>query len=417
MKQLVKLWKRPSYDGARFTYYLLYTDEQLKRRQKSLGHIDARKAERQRAQLERELRMGIVEPGSMKLSEFLEDSMTRTGQQIRESTCYEVEYAMNHFIEVIGDLDYQHIQLKHGELFLQSCLDKGNSPATAAKKLRHLKRLFQLAVNRKQLEENPLQHIEFPKSPKKKVEIYNADECERILNAARHSQTETSVKWELLILLALLTGMRRGEILNTTWTDIDFDAMTIEVSPKKSTETTWEWHIKDTDRRSLPLTEGLILMLADHQSKQPNGYPYVFVPNSRYDYIQQLRRQGEWGFCDARLKLINNFNRDFRKILRAAGIEKGQFHTLRKTALSNWLANAMSEHEVMLLAGHASFATTHEFYLAVADDLMDRARRVASHTMNKICCKSVADGVQVVSRVDRDCRKLLYSNDLRLKRP
>ena len=140
--------------------------------------------------------------------------------------------------------------------------------------------------------------------------------------------------------------------------------MTIEISPKENTNETREWKIKDTDRRSLPLT----LMLADHQSKQPHGYPYVFVPNFRYDYIQQLRRQGEWGFCDARLKLINNFNRDFWKILRAAGIEKGQFHTLRKTALSNWLANAMSEHEVMLLAGHASFATTHEFYLAVADD-------------------------------------------------
>ncbi len=34
MKQLVRLWERPSYDGKRFTYYLLYTDEQGKRRQK-----------------------------------------------------------------------------------------------------------------------------------------------------------------------------------------------------------------------------------------------------------------------------------------------------------------------------------------------------------------------------------------------
>ncbi len=48
-KQLVRLWKRPSYDGKRFTYYLLYTDEQGRRRQKSLGHADARKAERKRA--------------------------------------------------------------------------------------------------------------------------------------------------------------------------------------------------------------------------------------------------------------------------------------------------------------------------------------------------------------------------------
>ncbi|GAG12320.1 unnamed protein product, partial [marine sediment metagenome] len=56
MKKLVMLWKRPSSDGKTFTYYLLY-NENGKRRQKSLGHVDRRKAERQRAQFERELRM------------------------------------------------------------------------------------------------------------------------------------------------------------------------------------------------------------------------------------------------------------------------------------------------------------------------------------------------------------------------
>ena len=39
-----------------------------------------------------------------------------------------------------------------------------------------------------------------------------------------------------------------------------------------------------------------------------------------------------------------------------------------------WFANGMSEHDVMVLAGHSSFATTHEFYIAVADDLIHRAR-------------------------------------------
>jgi hypothetical protein len=39
-----------------------------------------------------------------------------------------------------------------------------------------------------------------------------------------------------------------------------------------------------------------------------------------------------------------------------------------------WLANGMSEYDVMVLAGHSSFATTHKFYLVVADDLVGRAR-------------------------------------------
>ena len=42
--------------------------------------------------------------------------------------------------------------------------------------------------------------------------------------------------------------------LNTTWRDIDFAHMKIDVSPKRGREDTWEWHIKDTERRTLPLT-------------------------------------------------------------------------------------------------------------------------------------------------------------------
>ena len=188
--------------------------------------------------------------------------------------------------------------------------------------------------------------------------------------------------------------MRRSELLNTIWSDIDFAAMTIEVQPKKNTDTTWEWHIKDTDRRVLPLNEELVLLLAEHQAQQPEGYPYVFVPPWRYDRIQKLREQGSWTVSDARLKVINNFSPHFKKILRRAGVdEKGQFHDLRKTALTNWLANGMSEHDVMVLAGHATFATTHQFYLAVADDLVDRAREANVEAISRICCKTVASGL------------------------
>ena len=42
------------------------------------------------------------------------------------------------------------------------------------------------------------------------------------------------------------------------------------------------------------------------------------------------------------------------------------------------LRQPVSEHEVMRLAGHADFATTHRFYLAIADDLLDRACEVTS---------------------------------------
>ncbi len=117
-------------------------------------------------------------------------------------------------------------------------------------------------------------------------------------------------------------------------------------------------------------------MLADHQSQQPERHPYVFVLPSRYAYIQdQLRAHGRWKYSDSSQKVIPIFNRAFHKILRRAGIGRGTFHDLRRTAISNWLAKGLGEFEVMKLAGHANFSTTHRFYLRVRDDLIDRARQ------------------------------------------
>ncbi|MCP4257853.1 MAG: site-specific integrase [Planctomycetes bacterium] len=396
-KQLVRLWERPSSDGKKFRYYLLYTDEQRRRRQKSLGHADKRKAERQRAQFERKLVMDAVEPGSMKLRGFVEDSLTRTGDQIRESTRMGYKSAMEDFIRVVGNIDYQRVSLRDAELYRQNCLDNGNSPATVKKKLTEIKCIFGTAVKRKQLDENPFKYVKMPKCPENEINIYSDAECERIVKAAleltEKSNEQTRLRWNLLIVVALSTGLRRGELLNCTWKDIDFEEQTINVSPKANIAETWEWLIKDNDRRTLPLTDMLTQLLVDHQDRQPESHPYVFVPPARYDYIQhELRAKGKWTYSDSRLKVISRFNTDFGKILRRAGIKEGEFHDLRRTAICNWFNEGMRELDVMRLAGHADFKTTHRYYLRVQDDLVDRARQATARglcqNLLQKCCNS-----------------------------
>ena len=57
-----------------------------------------------------------------------------------------------------------------------------------------------------------------------------------------------------------------------------------------------------------------------------------------------------------------------------------------------WFANGMSECEVMKLAGHSDFVTTHKFYLTVEDGLVDRARVAVSKGMRQIMVQNGADG-------------------------
>ena len=258
------------------------------------------------------------------------------------------------------------------------------------KHIRHLKRLFQLAVYRRQIEENPFKLLKQPRCAKPKIRILSHEECSRLLTAAcqmYEAQSESdgvnAMNWYLLILAALCTGMRRGELLNLTWKDIDFEKKMVEVQPKADTAYTWLWHIKDSDNRTLPFTGELIQLLAEHQVKQPEKYPYVFIQPRRYDYIQELRKQGRWTVTKGSSPL-NNFERDFKLLLKAAKIVGVTFHDLRRTCLSGWFANGLREFDVTSMAGHASFETTRRFYLAIQDDLIAKTRDASSKNLASI---------------------------------
>ena len=287
----------------------------------------------------------------------------------------EFDTAMRQLIDVIGDIDYAKVSMHHGERFIQACLDRGNTLATAQKKIQSLKRIFQVALQRGQLEDNPFQYIRCRKIPQKEIHVFSPSECRQLLNAAKHAKA--GMDYELLIHLDLTTGMRRGEVLNLVWSDIDFEAQMVKVSPKVNTTHTWEWNIKDSERRILPLTDEVVKRLAEQQETHPEGYPYLFVPAPRYNWIQNLRKTGRWSARKGRCP-INNFNRDFGKIMKRAGVSEGEFHDLRRTCITQWFENGLNEFQVMKLAGHSDFSTTHRFYLAANQDLVKQARVASS---------------------------------------
>lgn len=311
----------------------------------------------------------------------MEDSLKRTGDSIRESTGEEYEAAMQDLIKVVGNVDYQSITLEKGEFYRQACLDKGNSPDTVKKKLVEIKRFYELAAKRKQIDENPLKYIDMPKGKKKKIRIYSEAECRGILKAASDfisdRNEKTTLRWDLLILVALQTGMWKGELLNMAWNDIDFDECVIDITGKDNTDEGWEWRIKDHEERTVPISEDTTRHLIALQEEAPPNYPYVFVPQARYDFIQtELRATGILTYSDSRKKVVNNFYRHWDRIFLRAGIRKeGTIHDCRSTALSNCFAQGLSEYEVMRLAGHSTFETTHKFYLAIKNDYLDKARQ------------------------------------------
>ena len=109
----------------------------------------------------------------------------------------------------------------------------------------------------------------------------------------------------------------------------------------------------------------------------------------RYDRIQltrtgkSKRKKNIWLLKDANNSVINNFTDMFGDIKAKAGIKKGTFHDIRRTAITNWFYAGLEITEVMRLAGHSKYDTTLKYYLSVKDDLVDRARQAVRHSVSQ----------------------------------
>lgn len=153
---------------------------------------------------------------------------------------------------------------------------------------------------------------------------------------------------KLVILVALYTGLRRGEILRLCWPDIDFGKHRLSV----------------------------------RKSKTKAGKREVYLNSMLHQQFLSLsqREQGEWVFpSPARFQTpgqpdrhIADVKNAFRRAVRLAGIKKITFHQLRHTFCSRLADAGIPLPVIQKLAGHASITMTSR-YTHPADELKQSA--------------------------------------------
>src|SRR4030042_1911168 len=80
--------------------------------------------------------------------------------------------------------------------------------------------------------------------------------------------------------------------------------------------------------------------------------------------------------CD----LVNNLIRDLQVMCVRACIESFTLHDLRRSYITNW-AQVLPIHIVQRFAGHSDITTTQQYYLAVRESDMERARQFQSEIL------------------------------------
>lgn len=213
---------------------------------------------------------------------------------------------------------------------------EGLKPATINRDLAAFKRAFSLACSEEYgwLNSNPVASIKQEKGITKRDRWVSLEEENILLSYSPSWLRE-------IILFALNTGMRRGEILNLSWKAIDLPRRTITVMESKNGE-----------KRTIPMNETVSTLLKEKGKVRLIGYDWVFhSPLSKAKLFNQALEKA------------------FSKCFKKAGIEDLHFHDLRHSFGTRLSRNGMDALTIKALMGHKTMMMTSRYVHHNVDSL------------------------------------------------
>ena len=196
--------------------------------------------------------------------------------------------------------------------------NKPRSPATANRYMTALSHAFTIALNQWEwINEHPMKKI--AKLPEPRGRIRFLDEKER---ASLLEECKKHNELYLLVVLALSTGARHGELINLKWQDVDLKRQVIILHDTKNKE-----------RRVLPVVNHAYQLMQEHNKVRNIASNLVFP--SPYSAKEPWNSRSTW-----------------EKAVKNAKIEDFRFHDLRHSAASYLAMNGASLAEIAEVLGH-----------------------------------------------------------------
>ena len=309
-------------------FYIDYYDADKKRVQQLVRHAtsmeEAEAALKQAVLNEYRKLQGVeVKNGKIGFKDFsriyLQDYIM-TARRNWQSDKYRLDKLNSYF----ADTDLREITPLMIERFRKSRLQAGNARSTTNRFLAGLKRLFSIAIQEGYAETNPVKAVKFFSEKDRLIErILSADEEARLLEVS-------SGHLRPILIMALNTGMRLGEILNLRWREIDLAAKIIRVEGAKSGRL-----------RFIPINSALFEELVAWKSRNGQS-PYVFPNNGTGKPYTLIRRS-------------------FLTACKKTEISGFRFHDTRHTFASRLIAKGVDIETVKSLLGHFSIVVTQRY--------------------------------------------------------
>lgn len=264
-----------------------------------------------------------------------------------------IEYAFSH----LNKTPLAQISTNQIAKWQTQKLDAGLKPSTINRYVNALRAVLTKATEWEVIAEHPLKKLKpltVDQAPK--VRYLSGDEEQRLssgliardeeIKAARGRANEHRTKrgYELLpslaehkfgdrlspmIILSLKTGMRRGEVFDICWEDLDFDQKTITINAAIS---------KSNRTRHIPMNKRVVDTLSYWRDQVPSTSGRIFPADSG--------------------GRLDNTNKAWNNLLKAANIESFRWHDMRHDFASKLVMKGVPLNTIRELCGHSDLNTT-----------------------------------------------------------
>ena len=217
-----------------------------------------------------------------------------------------------------------------------------------------IKAALQKAADEKLIYSNPAVGCKLPPQRPKEMQVLTPEEMQRFLIQAKYDG------YYEIFLVALATGLRRGELLALQWNDLDLKTRELRI------------------RRTVRRTEGKLLI---SEPKTDAGFRTLLLPPSVVRVLEAYNEtiQSRWMFPSP---VVEDAPRDpstlaakMKLVLQRAGCKIVRFHDMRHTFATEALEHGMDVKTLSAIIGHVSAATTLNVYTHVTTTMQRQAAR------------------------------------------
>ena len=268
------------------------------------------------------------------------------------------QYVRLHLIPVLGKVKLQALSPQHIQIWKAKKLKEGLSPTTVKTMHMVLYKALSDAIKLELVTRNVCEMVSPPRQTHKELTVLTDEQARRFLEAVVGQPDEA------LFMVAIATGMRRGELLGLKWQDINFEERILRVR-------------RTLNRVPTVLGKGAG-MLVESEPKTKQSRRSIVLPAFALEALQRQKQlQTEWKhyaedaweeheyvFTTPLGRYIhpNTLYRRFKVLLKQAGLPDLRFHDLRHSVASSLLSHGVHPKVVQEILGHSQISITLDIY-------------------------------------------------------